>query len=121
MAEVLREKIAWLEATNQDLCRELRVYRSRGIAIDHCEMDTKEPDVLKRSVDSSDYQICEGGDSGVIDEEAAKEWEHTLLKDSMDKELHELINSEIKLFVGFDTMTLKQHFGKKITELEDEK
>lgn len=130
--QVLREKIAWLEATNQDLCRELHVYRSRGIAIDHCEMDTKvddsfeEPDVLKRSIDSSDYQMSEG-DSGVIDEEAAKEWEHTLLQDSMDKELHELNKrleqkeSEMKLFGGFDTMTLKQHFGKKIMELEDEK
>ncbi|PWA47421.1 P-loop containing nucleoside triphosphate hydrolases superfamily protein [Artemisia annua] len=131
--QVLREKIAWLEATNQDLCRELHVYRSRGIAIDHSEMDTKvddsfceEPDVLKRSMDSSDYQMSEG-DSGVIDEEAAKEWEHTLLQDSMDKELHELNKrleqkeSEMKLFGGFDTMTLKQHFGKKIMELEDEK
>ncbi|GJU83695.1 kinesin-like protein KIN-4A, partial [Tanacetum coccineum] len=132
--QVLREKIAWLEATNQDLCRELHVYRSRGIAIDHSDMDTKvddsfceEPDVLKRSVDSSDYQMSESGDSGVIDEEAAKEWEHTLLQDSMDKELHELNKrleqkeSEMKLFGGFDTMTLKQHFGKKIMELEDEK
>ena len=27
----------------------------------------------------------------------------------------------MKLFGGFDTMTLKQHFGKKIMELEDEK
>ena len=41
LIQVLREKIAWLEATNQDLCRELHVYRSRGIAIDHSEMDTK--------------------------------------------------------------------------------
>lgn len=77
-------------------------------------------DELKRSIDSSDYQMSESGttwlpcglslaclksyfaineffltwiyvgDSGVIDEEAAKEWEHTLLQDSMDKELHEL-------------------------------
>ncbi|GJV98153.1 hypothetical protein Tco_1553405 [Tanacetum coccineum] len=28
---------------------------------------------------------------------------------------------EMKLFVGFDTMTLKPHFRKKIMELEDEK
>nr|XP_043615311.1 kinesin-like protein KIN-4A [Erigeron canadensis]XP_043615312.1 kinesin-like protein KIN-4A [Erigeron canadensis] len=132
--QVLRERIAWLEATNQDLCRELHVYRSRGIAIDHSEMDTKvddsfciENEELKRSVDSSDYQMSESGDSGVIDEEAAKEWEHTLLQDSMGKELHELNKrleqkeSEMKLFGGSDTMTLKQHFGKKIMELEDEK
>ncbi|GKC61781.1 hypothetical protein Tco_1089379, partial [Tanacetum coccineum] len=30
------------------------------------------------------------GDSGVIEEEAQKEWEHTLLQDSIGKELHEL-------------------------------
>lgn len=30
------------------------------------------------------------GDSKEIDEEAAKEWEHKLLQDTMDKELNEL-------------------------------
>lgn len=30
------------------------------------------------------------GDSREIDEEVAKEWEHTLFQNSMDKELHEL-------------------------------
>ena len=30
------------------------------------------------------------GDSREIDEEAAKEWEHTLLQNTMDKELYEL-------------------------------
>ncbi|XP_071712152.1 kinesin-like protein KIN-4A [Rutidosis leptorrhynchoides] len=135
--QVLRERIAWLEATNKDLCRELHVYRSRCATIDHSEMDTKmsqvddsfsvENDELKRSIDSSDYQMSESGDSGVIDDEVAKEWEHTLLQDSMDKELHELNKrleqkeSEMKLFGGSDTMTLKQQFGKKIMELEDEK
>lgn len=31
------------------------------------------------------------------------------------------MQSEMKLFGGFDTVALKQHFGKKIMELEDEK
>lgn len=30
------------------------------------------------------------GDSREIDEEVAKEWEHTLLQNTMDKELNEL-------------------------------
>lgn len=30
------------------------------------------------------------GDSREIDEEVAKEWEHTILQNSMDKELNEL-------------------------------
>ncbi|GKA79046.1 kinesin-like protein KIN-4A [Tanacetum coccineum] len=73
-----------------------------SIIIDFHQVDDsfcEEPDVPKRSVDSSDYQMNESGDSGVIDEEA----------------------SEMKLFGRFDTMTLKQHVGKKIMELEDEK
>ena len=31
------------------------------------------------------------------------------------------MQSEMKLFGGVDTVALKQHFGKKIMELEDEK
>nr|XP_043635441.1 kinesin-like protein KIN-4A [Erigeron canadensis] len=134
--QVLRERIAWLEATNQDLCRELHGYRSRGVAIDQSEKAANGGDTfcmknegVKRvqSVDSSDYRMSETGASSVIEEEEAKELEHTLLQDSMDKELHELNKRleqkewEMKLFEGSDTMTLKQHFGKKLMELEDEK
>ncbi|KAL1817747.1 kinesin-like protein KIN-4A [Daucus carota subsp. sativus] len=135
--QVLKDRIAWLEATNENLCRELHGYRSRSSDMEPCRTSAKvgeivstKTDGLKRglqSVDSPDCQMSESGDSSDIDEEAAKEWEHTLLQDSMDKELHELNKrleqkeSEMKLFGGFDTMTLKQHFGKKIVELEDEK
>ncbi|KAI3737142.1 hypothetical protein L2E82_27137 [Cichorium intybus] len=134
--QVMRERISWLEATNQDLCRELHEYRTRGVAIDHQSVGKvgdsfcMKNEGFKRglqSVDSSDYQMSESGDSGVIEEETAKELEHTLLQDSMDKELHELNKrleqkeSEMRLFEGSDTMTLKQHFGKKLMELEDEK
>ncbi|KAK2971862.1 hypothetical protein RJ640_000879 [Escallonia rubra] len=135
--QVLKDRIAWLEATNEELCRELHGYRSRCAATEHHEIDSKVGDMLSakseglkrglQSMDSSDYQMSENGDSVDIDEEAAKEWEHTLLQDSMDKELNELNKrleqkeSEMKHIGGFDTMTLKQHFGKKIMELEDEK
>ncbi|KAG5033972.1 hypothetical protein JHK87_008882 [Glycine soja] len=99
--QVLKERIAWLEAANEDLCRELHEYRSR-------------------------CSIVEQSDSREI-EEVAKEWEHTLLQNSMDRELHELNKrlqqkeSEMKLFGISDAEVLKQHFGRKITELEDEK
>ncbi|CAL5332453.1 unnamed protein product [Camellia sinensis] len=137
--QVLKERIAWLEATNEDLCRELHEYRSRRAVTEQCETDVHVADTcsvrsegLKRGlqiIDSSDYQMGENmmGDSGEIDEEAAKEWEHTLLQNSMDKELNELNRrleqkeSEMKLFGGSDAVALKQHFGKKIVELEDEK
>ncbi|PWA42355.1 hypothetical protein CTI12_AA545630 [Artemisia annua] len=134
-ARVLRDRISWLEATNQDLCRELHVYRNRGVAIDQSEKVGDDSICMKneglkrgfQSVDSPDYPMIESGDSGVIEEEAEKEWEHALLQDSMGNELHELNKrleqkeSEMRHFEGSDTMTLKQHFGKKIMELEDEK
>ncbi|KAH7687716.1 Kinesin-like protein [Dioscorea alata] len=88
---------------------------------------------LKRSLQSSDsfeYQMADNlevDNSKEIDEEVAKEWEHTMLQNTMGKELNELNKhleekeSEMKSFGGFETLALKQHFGKKLMELEDEK
>ncbi|KAE8653961.1 Kinesin-like protein FRA1 [Hibiscus syriacus] len=136
--QVLKERIAWLEAANEDLCRELHECRSRRSIVEQCETDAQngspcsvKSDGLKRylrSIEAPDYQMVETmmGDSREIDEEDAKEWEHTLLQNTMDKELHELNRrleekeSEMKLFGGH-TVALKQHFGKKIQELEEEK
>ncbi|KAJ0253009.1 Kinesin-like protein KIN-4A [Hirschfeldia incana] len=140
--QALKERIASLETTNEDLCRELHQYRSRYAGVEHSDKDFKDiqadeivgsvrPDGLKRSlhsIESSNYPMAETtiGDSREIDEEA-KEWEHKLLQNSMDKELHELNRrleekeSEMKLFDGYDPAALKQHFGKKIAEVEDEK
>ncbi|CAN6911339.1 unnamed protein product [Brassica oleracea] len=139
--QVLKERIASLETANEDLCRELHEYRSRcGGVEEPTDKDFKDiqadeivgsvrPDGLKRSlhsIESSNYPMVEAttGDSREVDEEA-KEWEHKLLQNSMDKELHELNRrleekeSEMKLFD--DPAALKQHFGKKIAEVEDEK
>ncbi|PON94237.1 Kinesin-like protein [Trema orientale] len=137
--QVLKERIVWLEAANEDLCRELHEYRSKCPVIEHRERDAQDgttclvrSESLKRglqSIDSADYQMAEtiSSDTREIDDEVAKEWEHTLLQNSMDKELHELNKrleekeSEMKLFGVSDPVALKQHFGKKIVELEDEK
>ncbi|XP_075093017.1 kinesin-like protein KIN-4A isoform X3 [Nicotiana tabacum] len=135
--QVLKDKIAWLEATNEELNRELNEYRRRGSSTEQYETEVKvsgafpvKSEGLKRglqSIDSSGYPVKENGDPGDMEEEAAKEREHTLLQDSLDKELNELNRrleqkeSEMKLYGGFDTMALKQHFGKKIIELEEEK
>ncbi|KAL1217265.1 Kinesin-like protein KIN-4A [Cardamine amara subsp. amara] len=137
--QVLKERITWLESTNEDLSRELHEYRSRIPGVEHSEKDIRadeivssvRPDGLKRSlhsIESSNYPMVETtiGDAREIDEDA-KEWEHKLLQNSMDKELHELNRrleekeSEMKLFDGYDPAELKQHFGKKIAEVEDEK
>ncbi|CAN0873101.1 Kinesin-like protein KIN-4A [Linum grandiflorum] len=136
--QVLKERIAWLEATNEDLCRELHVYRSKCATVDPREIDAQDSSIytakgegLKRSLcslESSDYQMAEtmqGDCAREIDEEVAKEY--TLLRNTMDNELHELNRrleekeSEMKLVGGLDTAALKQLFGKKIMGLEDEK
>ncbi|KAM7250363.1 hypothetical protein ACFE04_022246 [Oxalis oulophora] len=138
--QVLKERIAWLEATNENLCRELHNYRSRHAVAEHYETDSEEDHVsfsksdgLKRgfqSIDSSDYQMAEAisvENSLEIDEVVAKEWEHALLQNSIDKELNSLNKqleqkeSEMKRIKGTDTEVLKQHFAKKIMELEEEK
>ncbi|KAL2318511.1 hypothetical protein Fmac_032387 [Flemingia macrophylla] len=134
--QVLKERIAWLETANEDLRCELHEYRSRCSVVEQCEKDSYDnstcnvkTDGLKRSlpITASDYPMSETtGDSREI-EEVAKEWEHTLLQNSMDRELHELNKrleqkeSEMKLFGIPDAETLKQYFGRKIMELEDEK
>lgn len=139
--QLLKEKIAWLEATNKGLSQELHEYRSRRAILEQCEFDTlsqdshpyfTKSDGLKRdfeSMDSSDYSLDDtvaGGSPREI-EEATKEWEHELKQSTMDKELNELNNrlqqkeSEMKLFGGVDTEALKHHFRKKIMGLEEEK
>ncbi|KAJ6733152.1 KINESIN-LIKE PROTEIN KIN-4B [Salix koriyanagi] len=130
--QVLRERIAWLEATNEDLSRKLHEYRSRCAITEQCEIDAYEghassakSDGLKRnfqSMDSSEYHMDEGisGDSSGEIDEAAKEWEHTLIQSTMDKELNEL-NKRLEQKEGVDTESLKQQFRKKILELEEEK
>ncbi|KAG5030727.1 hypothetical protein JHK85_014709 [Glycine max] len=68
--QVLKERITWLEAANEDLCRELHEYRSRCPIVEQSEREAY---------------------------------------------------SEMKLFGISDAEVLKQHFGRKIMELEDEK
>ncbi|XXG56209.1 hypothetical protein AAC387_Pa03g3688 [Persea americana] len=138
--QVLKDKISWLEATNVALCRELHECRSRCPPAEHHAIESQEDgnryvkaEGLKRglqNMDSSDYQmggIITGDNEKEIDEEVAKEWEHTFLQNTMDRELNELNKrleqkeSEMKMFGEFDTVALKQHFGKKLMELEDEK
>ncbi|CAO2833966.1 unnamed protein product, partial [Amaranthus hypochondriacus] len=135
--QALKERVSWLESTNEDLRRELSKYRNGYSAGDQVHnlgqggelgLVKNEGHMRRQSMDSSDYAMGEivMGDSKDMDEEA-KEWEHKVLQNTMDKELNELNRrlqqkeSEMKLFGEADTETLKQHFGKKLIELEDEK
>ncbi|PKU62954.1 kinesin-like protein KIN-4A [Dendrobium catenatum] len=137
--QALKERISWLETTNEDLGRELDEYRSRFSLPENFTAESQKyrtdlgkMEGLKRSLstESFDYQMAEslrGDNYKEVDEEAAKEWEHTMLQDTMGRELNELNKrleqkeSEMKMFGGFETIALKQHFGKKLMELEDEK
>ncbi|KAK4490381.1 hypothetical protein RD792_001057 [Penstemon davidsonii] len=99
--QVLKDRIAWLEATNEELFRKLNEFRNRdgGGAIEQYETNSKvhpmKSEGLKRGLQSiessSDYQMSDSSDSGdIIDEDTAKELEHTYLQNTMDKELNEL-------------------------------
>ncbi|KMZ68995.1 Kinesin-like protein [Zostera marina] len=135
---VLKERISWLEVTNEDLCQQLNEYRGRSSITKDYGSDSKGSplflkEVIRRNLSNVsflDFQTSEDNgddDSKEIDEETSKEWEHTALQDSLGKELNELNKqleqkeSEMKIFGGLDALALKQHFGKKLIELEDEK
>ncbi|CAM6127040.1 unnamed protein product [Calypogeia fissa] len=63
----------------------------------------------------------------IVAEDQAKEWEHQMLQENLDKELQELNKHleqkelEMKTFVRSDATILKQHFERKLVELEEEK
>ncbi|MCO5550274.1 hypothetical protein L7F22_003755 [Adiantum nelumboides] len=72
--------------------------------------------------------FMEGVEAAHMEEETvAKEMEHARLQDSLDKELEDLNRrleqkeAEMRSFSKSDGVILKQHFEKKIMELEEEK
>lgn len=78
--------------------------------------------------DLSILSLPEGVEATEMEEETvAKEMEHARLQDSLDKELEELNKkleqkeAEMKTFAKCDGVVLKQHFERKIVELEEEK
>ncbi|CAL9246941.1 unnamed protein product [Arabidopsis halleri] len=134
--QVMREKIMKLESANQELSRELHIYRSKRATLDSCNIDAQEDGVmfpkddgLKRGFESmdSDYEMSEATSGGISEDiAAAEEWEHALRQNNMGKELNELSKrleekeSEMKI-CGIGTETIRQHFEKKMMELEKEK
>ncbi|XP_010277504.1 PREDICTED: kinesin-like protein KIN-4C isoform X2 [Nelumbo nucifera] len=73
--------------------------------------------------------VCDRKATEVSDEmdEVEKELEHTSIQDQLDRELQELDKrleqkeAEMKRFTKVDTSVLKQHYEKKVHELEQEK
>ncbi|CAH8382266.1 unnamed protein product [Eruca vesicaria subsp. sativa] len=135
--QVMREKIMKLESANEELSRELHNYRSKIATLDYCNINTQDDGVnftkddgLKRGFESmdSDYEMSEATSGGISEDidGAAKEWEHALRQNNMGNELSELSKrleekeSEMKVY-GVGTETIRQHFEKKMMELEKEK
>ncbi|KAF2619485.1 hypothetical protein F2Q68_00041279 [Brassica cretica] len=135
--QVMREKITKLESANDELSREILIYRSKRATLDYCNMNTQEDgvsftkdDCLKRGFESmdSDYEMSEATSGGISEDidGAAKEWEHALRQNNMGNELSELSKrleekeSEMKI-CGAGTEIIRQHFEKKMMELEKEK
>nr|PNR45420.1 hypothetical protein PHYPA_015191 [Physcomitrium patens] len=72
--------------------------------------------------------LSPGEGSGEVEADVvAKELEYTSVQADLDKELQELNEcleqkeAEMKSFIRIDTLVLKQHFEKKLIELEEEK
>ncbi|XP_017219919.1 kinesin-like protein KIN-4A isoform X2 [Daucus carota subsp. sativus] len=137
--QALKEHISWLETTNRDLSQKLHEYHSREGDPEQFEQESPEgcsyivkKEGLKRGLQSmnSSYPMDEsreGTNHRRTEDFAVKEWEHTLIQNTMGTELNELNKrleqkeSEMKIFGWYDTEALKKHYGKKIRELEEEK
>ncbi|KAI3966217.1 hypothetical protein MKW92_030647 [Papaver armeniacum] len=98
-----------------DICLDLEddASRSRNLFL---------PTVRVFPSDSDDKEVA-----SVEAEQVEKEMEHSSLQDQLDKELQELDKrleekeAEMKQFGGVHTSVLKQHYEKKIQDLEHEK
>ncbi|THU67547.1 hypothetical protein C4D60_Mb05t25800 [Musa balbisiana] len=84
------------------------------------------------TIDADIDDMASGCDEKTLDvsieaEEEEKEREHSMLQDQLDKEIQELDKrleqkeAEMKQFTRVDTTVLKQHYEKKLLELEQEK
>lgn len=86
---------------------------------------TMERDILLNDL-GSEGEVGTPDASSEVDEEE-KEREHSSMQDQLDKELQELDKrlqqkeAEMKQFAKSDTSVLKQHYEKKLNELEQEK
>ena len=58
MMQALKERIASLETTNEDLCRELHQYRSRYAGVEHSEKDFKDIQAVMIKLIPSFYNMC---------------------------------------------------------------
>ncbi|KAJ6808003.1 kinesin-like protein KIN-4C [Iris pallida] len=140
--ESVRNGKSWDELENTDSMQDVDLLKNYVSKIQQLEAELLQAqnlrntkrigfmDCLALEKDFDDVESdCDGkslDDSSEIDEDE-KEREHSSLQDILDKELQELDKrleqkeAEMKLFAKVDTSVLKQHYEKKLLELEQEK
>ncbi|PUZ77483.1 hypothetical protein GQ55_1G375200 [Panicum hallii var. hallii] len=120
--DLMKSYISKIQQLESDLMRQNFSNACRHGLHDQLAM---ERDILLNDLGSE----CEVGTPDVSSEvdEEEKEREHSSMQDQLDKELQELDKrlqqkeAEMKQFAKSDTSVLKQHYEKKLTELEQEK
>ncbi|KAE8731288.1 P-loop containing nucleoside triphosphate hydrolases superfamily protein isoform 2 [Hibiscus syriacus] len=144
--QILKHKVSLLEASNTELQRELQERRLTSEQLAQRALDAqveKNKLVMQiesarnskswNEIDSNINQIrvtLPSCADEIVDNE--KELEHSSLQEKLDMELKELDQkleqkevyvafAEMKRFTSSDTSALKQHYEKKVNELEKEK
>ncbi|MCO5581252.1 hypothetical protein L7F22_035130 [Adiantum nelumboides] len=107
-------------SNNQEMC--LNPLHDTFLMSTQCmDLGSETSDILKgRSLPSSVF-----GDEEA--ETMAKEWEHSVMQDTLGKELQQLNKcleqkeAEMRSFLKSDTVSWRHHFERKLHELEEEK
>uniref|UniRef100_A0A803NQ84 Kinesin motor domain-containing protein n=1 Tax=Cannabis sativa TaxID=3483 RepID=A0A803NQ84_CANSA len=119
--QILKRKVSLLEASKEELKRELQ---ESQVTCQHLTQRAFEAQVEK---DKLAMKIEMARNADIVDQE--KEQEHSCVQEKLDRELKELDKeleqkeAEMKRVAagGNNTSVLKQHYEKKVHELEQEK
>ncbi|KAL5559975.1 hypothetical protein UlMin_036186 [Ulmus minor] len=128
--DLLKNYVSKIHELERELLRLKSFNSSKRQVLECFDLDDEEfrsKNVLFPCVNeySSDYDSKTGDSSDEIDQE--KEQEHSSVQEKLDRELKELDKrleekeAEMKRVGGADTSVLKQHYEKKVKELEQEK
>ncbi|KAI3820239.1 hypothetical protein L1987_07783 [Smallanthus sonchifolius] len=123
--DLLKTYVSKVQELEGELLRLRRLNTSkRSELIDYMDLDDNVLHPKSNLFPESDLKAAEvAGDS----EDEVKELEHCSLQEKLDNELKELDKrleqkeAEMKRFANGDTSVLKQHYEKKVQELEQEK
>ncbi|VFQ74221.1 unnamed protein product [Cuscuta campestris] len=125
--DIMKKYVSKIHELEGELHHLRRLNNSRrNVSVDYLVLDDDEstPNGSADTESEFDPRISELN-SGVEVEE--KELEHSSLQEKLDRELKELDKkleqkeAEMKRFADVDTSVLKQHYEKKVNELEQEK